>query len=111
MNRYGAALHVGTTVHSVLQQWNLARWRRTALDISALKAVFEQAWISQEGIDWEESEEPARQSEWAVLETYFRDTPIPADEKPEGVEVTVGALVSRAARVPGFACGLYLVRI
>ena len=47
--------------------------------------------MSQEGIDWEESEEPAKQSAWAVLESYFRDTPIPPDEKPEGVEVTVEA--------------------
>ena len=85
------ALHVGSTVHSVLQQWNLARWRRTALDADALKAVFDQAWTAQEGINWEEGEDAARQSAWAVLETYFRYTPIPADEKPEGVEVTVEA--------------------
>jgi len=86
------ALHVGTTVHSVLQQWNLARWRRTALDINAIKAIFDQAWISQEeGIEWDEAEDGARQSAWAVLETYFRYTPIPADEKPEGVEVSVEA--------------------
>jgi len=86
-----AALHVGSTVHSVLQQWNLARWRRTALDPEALRAVFDQAWLVQEGIDWEEGEDAARQSAWAVLETYFRYTPIPADEKPEGVEVSVEA--------------------
>ena len=84
------SLHFGTTVHAVLQQWNLARWRRTPLDIPALKAVFEQAWTAQqEGIEWDESEDSAKQNAWAVLECYFRDTPIPADEKPEGVEVSV----------------------
>ena len=85
------SLHTGTTVHAVLQQWNLARWRRTPLDISALKATFEQAWLLQDGIDWDESEDAAKQSAWAVLECYFRDTPIPADERPEGVEVSVEA--------------------
>ena len=89
-----AALHVGSTVHSVLQQWNLARWRRTVLDTEALKAVFDQAWAAQEGIDWEDGENAARQSAWAVLEYYFRYTPIPADEKPEGVEVSVEADLS-----------------
>ena len=75
------SLHFGTTVHAVLQQWNLARWRRTPLDIPALKAVFEQAWTAQqEGIEWDESEDSAKQNAWAVLECYFRDTPIPADE-------------------------------
>jgi putative RecB family exonuclease len=85
------ALHVGSTVHSVLQQWNLARWRKIVLDTEALKAVFDQAWSVQEGINWEEGEETARQSAWAVLESYFRYTPIPADERPEGVEVSVEA--------------------
>ena len=85
------ALHVGSTVHSVLQQWNLARWRKTVLDTEALKAVFDQAWTAQEGIDWEEGEDAAKQSAWAVLEYYFRYTPIPADEIPEGVEVSVEA--------------------
>ena len=86
-----AALHVGSTVHSVLQQWNLARWRRITPDTDALKAIFDQAWATQEGIEWEEGEETARQSAWALLEYYFRATPIPADEKPEGVEVTLEA--------------------
>ena len=41
------ALHVGSTVHSVLQQWSLARWRRVTLDAEALKTVFDQAWTEQ----------------------------------------------------------------
>ena len=88
------ALHVGSTVHAVLQQWNLARWRKTTLDQDALKAVFDQAWAAQEGTEWQEGEENARQSAWAVLETYFRYTPIPPDERPEGVEVSVEADLS-----------------
>ena len=91
------ALHYGITVHAVLQQWNLARWRRTVLEPETLKEIFLKAWESpREGaaIDWEGEEEAIRQSAWAVLETYFRETPIPADEKPEGVEVGVEADLS-----------------
>lgn len=89
-----AALHVGTTVHSVLQQWNLARWRRQPMDTDALKSVFQKMWKSEDDIDWDDGQEAVKQSAWAVLEVYFRDTPIPADEKPEGVEVSVEADLS-----------------
>ena len=44
-----AALHVGKTVHAVLQQWSLARWRNAPLDDDAIIAVFEQAWGTPEG--------------------------------------------------------------
>ncbi len=43
------ALHIGSTVHTVLQQWNLARWRKAVLDNAALREVFLQAWTSQAG--------------------------------------------------------------
>jgi CRISPR/Cas system-associated exonuclease Cas4 (RecB family) len=86
------ALHVGSTVHTVLQQWNIARWRKTPLDLAALKEIFQQAWSDQERvIGWEDAEDECRASAWNILETYFQQTPIPADEKPEGVEVSVEA--------------------
>lgn len=88
-----AALHVGKTVHAVLQQWSLARWRGSPLDAEAIGAVFEAAWTQPEGavpIAWEAEEEAdSKANALAVIETYLRDTPIPVDEKPEGVEVSV----------------------
>ncbi len=88
-----AALHVGKTVHAVLQQWSLARWRGSPLDGDAIGAVFEQAWGTPEGavpIAWESEEEAASKANaLAVIQTYLRETPIPLDEKPEGVEVSV----------------------
>src|SRR6187549_359424 len=38
------ARHVGSVVHLVLQQWNLARWRRAPLDGEMVQAVFDKAW-------------------------------------------------------------------
>jgi len=87
-----AALHVGKTVHAVLQQWNLARWRNAPLDGDAIAAVFEQSWLAQsEGhvIAWNGEEDASKTNALALIQTYLRDTPIPLDEKPEGVEVSV----------------------
>ncbi len=88
-----AALHVGKTVHAVLQQWSLARWRNAPLDDDAITAVFEQAWGMPEGaepIAWEAEEEAgSKANALALVQTYLRETPIPLDEKPEGVEVSV----------------------
>jgi len=86
-----AALHVGKTVHAVLQQWSLARWRGTPLDTDAILAVFDQAWNQPEGkaIAWKADEATSKANALAVVETYLRETPIPVDEKPEGVEVSV----------------------
>lgn len=92
------ALHTGTAVHTVLQQWNLARWRKAPLDGDALREVFLQAWaVWQDGapIRWEGEEEAQKASAWATLEAYFQETPIPADERPEGVEVGVEADLCR----------------
>ena len=85
-----AALHTGKAIHAVLQQWNLARWRGAPLDADAISAVFEAAWATQEGqcVVWED-EAPVKASAFATLQTYLRETPIPLDEKPEGVEVSV----------------------
>ena len=87
-----AALHVGKTIHAVLQQWSLARWRGVPLDSDAIGAVFEAAWMHPEGtpVVWDGEEETASKTNaLAVIQTYLRDTPIPMDEKPEGVEVSV----------------------
>ena len=89
------SLHVGSVVHSVLQQWNLDRWRKQPFETERLKALFDARWTEQAKIDWE-GEEPAQKNHaWSVLETYFLETPIKADERPEEVEVAVEADLSR----------------
>ncbi|MEA3208568.1 MAG: putative RecB family exonuclease [Chthoniobacter sp.] len=88
------ARHIGSVVHAVLQQWNLARWRRAPLVGDLVPAVFNKAWTdAQEGheISWDEdeSEEAVKATALGLVATYLRDTPIPADERPEAVEVLV----------------------
>ena len=86
-----AALHFGSIVHLVLQAWNMARWRKQPFDTDKLKAVFDKGWLDQSGIDWEDGETEQKTTAWAVLEKYFADTPIKANEMPEAVEVPVEA--------------------
>jgi hypothetical protein len=90
-------LHIGTTVHTVLQQWNLARWHGRELEIQELEEIFSRAWIIwQEGeqIDWEGNEETVKSATWDLVQLYLRETPIAPDEKPEAVEVGVEADLS-----------------
>jgi len=86
-----AALHFGSVVHLVLQQWNLDRWRRQPFEITKLKQVFETGWLDQGTINWEGEETDQKNTAWNVLEKYFTDTPIKANEMPEAVEVPVEA--------------------
>ena len=86
------AMRVGTVVHAVLQQWNLARWRRAPLEGEMIKTVFDQAWLTAdlaEPVNWRDEEEETKAGAFALIETYLRDTPIPLQERPEGVEVSV----------------------
>ena len=90
-----AALFVGKAVHSALQQWSTARWRGQAHDAESLKAGFMMNWITgQEDapVAWDAGEEDEQQEKaWGLVDMYLRDTPIPANEKPEAVEVRVEA--------------------
>ena len=90
-----AALFVGKAVHAALQQWSTARWRGQAHDTESLKAGFLMNWITgQEDapVSWESGEEDTEQEKaWGLVDMYLRDTPIPAEEKPEAVEVRVEA--------------------
>ena len=91
-----AALHYGSVVHLVLQQWNMSRWRKQPFEISKLKQVFETGWLDQGSkINWDGEEPEQKQSAWSVLEKYFTDTPIKANELPEAVEVPVEADLSK----------------
>ena len=91
-----AALHVGSVVHSVLQAWNMARWRKQPFEIAKRKQVFETGWLEQGGgIEWDGEEPEQKNTAWLVLEKYFTDTPIKANEMPEAVEVPVEADLSK----------------
>lgn len=86
-----AALHYGSVLHLVLQQWNLNRWRKQPFDLAKLRQVFDTGWADQQQIDWDGEEQDQKTSAWSVLERYFADTPIKTDERPEAVEVPVEA--------------------
>ncbi len=90
-----AALFVGKAVHAALQQWSTARWRGQAHDAPALREGFLMNWVTgqeEEPVKWDAGEEDEQQEKaWGLVEMYLRDTPIPAEEKPEAVEVRVEA--------------------
>lgn len=87
------ALLVGSAVHGVLQQWNMARWRGEDASVEQMKLVFDTEWTQQcesDEIVWEEGQEVKEKAKaWNILDHYFANTPIPLNEKPEGVEVRV----------------------
>jgi RecB family exonuclease len=90
-----AALHVGTTVHLVLQAWNMARWRKEPFQITTMRQMFDAGWKEQDGINWDGDETKQQAQAWAMLETYFTETPIRSNEQPEAVEVPVEADLSK----------------
>ena len=92
------AMHVGTVIHAVLQQWNLSRWSMHPLASTTITNLFDALWSSKKPskeIRWENTEGEIKASAFALLQTYLRDTPIPLNEKPEGVEVAVEMDLSR----------------
>lgn len=93
------ALHVGQTVHAVLKRWHQARWRRETVTREQLRAAYDDAWLAgqqPEGVTWGEAGEEAEEKTqgWELLTTCFEQSPIPPEERPEGVEVTVEADLS-----------------
>ena len=88
------AQHIGSTVHHVLKLWNLARWRKQSIPDGWLREQFDLFWTEDQAgaIAWDEGEEDQSKAKaWALLETYFQQSPIPANEAAEGVEVSVEA--------------------
>ncbi len=88
------AQHIGSTVHHALKLWNLARWRKQSIPDGWLREQFDLFWTEDEAgaIAWDEGEEDQSKAKaWALLETYFQQSPIPANEAAEGVEVSVEA--------------------
>jgi putative RecB family exonuclease len=93
--RATAALHIGKVVHAILQAWNMARWRGQAFNPGLFQARFERDWQDRQRkhvIRWDDGKEDEQRSNtWTMLQTYFAETPIPANERPEAVEVPVEA--------------------
>ena len=90
------SLHVGSVVHLVLQAWNMARWRKQPFEIERFKSLFEKGWADQPAtIDWQDEEPGQKSGAWSVLEMYFTQTPIKANEMPEAVEVPMESDLSK----------------
>lgn len=92
------SMHAGSSVHAVLQAWSMSRWRREPFSTERFKALFNIRWLALQAeskINWAGQEDNDRNSSWRALEHYFTETPIKADERPEGVEVAVSANLSR----------------
>ncbi|HUD45982.1 MAG TPA: PD-(D/E)XK nuclease family protein [Candidatus Baltobacteraceae bacterium] len=92
--RATAALHVGNVVHTVLQAWNMARWRGQEFNSELSKTLFYNDWQARQAdseIQWDGEEVEQRNNTWTLLQTYFAETPIQANERPEAVEVPVEA--------------------
>lgn len=94
------ALHVGATVHAVLKSWNKARWRQQTSSLADLHTTYTNAWASQQmeaAVAWENPtvEAEQQQSGWRLLETFFRESPVREAGKPDAVEVSVEADLSR----------------
>jgi hypothetical protein len=92
--RATAAFHIGKVVHNILQAWNMARWRGQAFNSELFQEMFENDWRERQAnsaIQWEGEEAGQRDNTWALLQTYFAETPIKANERPEAVEVPMEA--------------------
>jgi hypothetical protein len=90
------ALHVGSVVHLILQAWNMARWRKQEFQLEKFKKPFEEGWKDQTTkINWDGEEDDQRNTAWSVLEMYFANTPIKANEMPEAVEVPMETDLSK----------------
>jgi CRISPR/Cas system-associated exonuclease Cas4 (RecB family) len=88
------SLHIGKVVHFILQAWNMARWRGQPFNTELFKTLFDKDWQERQAksrIRWEEAEDEQRNNTWTLLQTYFAETPILANERPEAVEVPMEA--------------------
>jgi len=82
------SLHLGSVVHLVLKAWNMCRWKKQAFELSRFKMMFDACWADQPAkINWQDEEEDQKTCAWSLLDVYFADTPIKANEMPEAVEV------------------------
>ena len=88
------SLHVGSAVHAVLKAWNKARWLQTPLTLKEVHENYLTAWADNtEGpVKWDDGEEEAdKTTGWRLCDTYLREHHVPAEIKPDAVEVSVEA--------------------
>lgn len=86
------ALHLGNSVHAVLKAWNKARWLQQPLTLKAVHEIYQAAWADDtEGkVLWDPGEEDEdKTTGWRLVDTYLRESHVPAEVKPEAVEVPV----------------------
>jgi len=98
------ALHVGKTLHGVLQSWNHSRWRGDHTFKDKRKDVFDQRWVEEQqnqAIEWEGTEDKEREVAFNLLIHYLNETPIPADEKPRGVETWLESELANGVQLVG----------
>lgn len=90
-------LYVGKVLHAVLQALNLARWRGVTVSDEDRRVIFDRVFDDSEqglGIEWAGDRDGQKRIAWATLQAYVNNDPIPADEKPLGVEVALDADLS-----------------
>jgi CRISPR/Cas system-associated exonuclease Cas4 (RecB family) len=92
-----AALHVGGTAHAVLKAWNKSRWRQEPLTLKQLHNEYAKAWADQadEPVEWDNDEEEQKTTGWRLVETYIRESKIPAELRPDAVEVPIEAVLAQ----------------
>ena len=90
-------LHLGKTVHAVLQEWNQARWNGQILSVEDLEQHYDVFFDEGDTVDWNSPEQRRDNKDRgrALLATYLEHTNIPFLEKPQGVEVYAEADLSR----------------
>ena len=92
------ALHLGNAVHAVLKAWNKARWLQQPLSLKVVHETYLTAWAdnSEGPVHWDDGEEEAdKTTGWRLCDTYLREHHVPAEIKPDAVEVPVEADLTR----------------
>ena len=78
----------------MLKAWNKARWVQQPLSLKVVHETYQTAWAdnTEGSVEWEPGEEEAdKTTGWRLLDTYLRESHLPAEVKPDAVEVPVEA--------------------
>lgn len=89
-----ASLHLGSSVHAVLKRWNKARWIQKPITLKQAYEAYTEAWKdeSEGSVPWKDGEEGEEKTTgWRLVDTYLRESHMPAEVKPDAVEVPVEA--------------------
>jgi len=99
-----SALHVGSVVHEVLNQWNKARWKQDPYSLKQLHDLFLKWWHDSQAddpVDWEGTEDSEQLTAWRLIDSYLRETPVSSQTKPDAVEVPVEAEIRGLPKLVG----------